>query len=523
MSDNNPHSGADADDARTSNFPTRREIMRQRQLREAEEARKEQRRIARQQRREEQAAKGIEPEDYSGIFDPDTGEIRKRSDRHHHGARHSTDTGSVRRQAPSSPADRGRVRRPATPEEPRRERNAGQQQRAVPVAAPAASSTTTESYDPLTTGTKSRRIAIERAKAKRRQRNRKIRTGVTIVAVLAIIAVCVYLAWNAIMGSRHQEEAIQDYPGPGSGSVEIVINPGDSGSVIGQNLVSKNVIKSEGAFLTAWNDNAAASSIQPGTYTLKEEMRAVDALAALLDPSNRSSNAITVPPGFTKAQVVERLSSFGDFSADEVEAAMADAEAIGLPPEAKGDAEGWLAPGTYEVHSDDTAAQVIKRMVDGMKANLDKLQVPEKDRQEVLIKASILEREVNIDEYYPKVARVIENRLTKPQAETVGYLNMDSTVLYGVGKTGGVPTAAELADADNPYNTYKHKGLPPTPIASPSVRAIEATLKPEPGDWLYFVTVNLDTGETKFASTLEEQERNKQEFVKWCEDNKGKC
>ena len=149
--------------------------------------------------------------------------------------------------------------------------------------------------------------------------------------------------------------------------------------------------------------------------------------------------------------------------------------------------------------------------------------MPEDQRQELLIKASILEREVNIEQYYPMVARVIENRLTQPQAETVGYLNMDSTVLYGVGKVGGVPTANEVADESNPYNTYKHKGLPPGPISSPSDLALESMLNPADGDWLYFVTVNLDTGETKFAATLEEQEKNRALFDQWCTDNPGKC
>lgn len=133
-----------------------------------------------------------------------------------------------------------------------------------------------------------------------------------------------------------------------------------------------------------------------------------------------------------------------------------------------------------------------------------------------------MEREVAFEEYMPQVARVIENRLTELTAETYGYLQMDSTVLYGVGKTGGVPTQADLED-DNPYNTYLYQGLPPTPIAVPSQAAIKAVVNPASGNWLYFVTVNLETGETLFAETLAEHNENVAIFSEYCTENPGIC
>ena len=99
---------------------------------------------------------------------------------------------------------------------------------------------------------------------------------------------------------------------------------------------------------------------------------------------------------------------------------------------------------------------------------------------------------------------------------------MDSTVLYGVGKTGGVPTASDLLD-ENPYNTYLHQGIPPSPIAQPSEAAIKAVMHPADGDWLYYVTIDLDTGETVFASTLADHEANQQKFKDYCKANPGKC
>ena len=100
---------------------------------------------------------------------------------------------------------------------------------------------------------------------------------------------------------------------------------------------------------------------------------------------------------------------------------------------------------------------------------------------------------------------------------------MDSTILYGLGRSGGMPTQAELDDASNPYNTRIHPGLPPTPIGSPGKGTITAVLNPPAGDWLYFVTINLDTGETRFASTYAEQQANEQLLQQYCAANEAKC
>ena len=121
------------------------------------------------------------------------------------------------------------------------------------------------------------------------------------------------------------------------------------------------------------------------------------------------------------------------------------------------------------------------------------------EREKIMIMASIAEAEVNSQEYYGKVTRVILNRID------IGMpLGMDTTVAYGLGITAAELTDAMLADDSNPYNTRIHQGLPPTPISNPGDNAIQAAMNPEQGDWLYFVTTNLQTGETKFAVTEDE-------------------
>ena len=101
-------------------------------------------------------------------------------------------------------------------------------------------------------------------------------------------------------------------------------------------------------------------------------------------------------------------------------------------------------------------------------------------------------------------------------------LQSDATVAYGTGNLHVVTTTAdERADATNPYNTYANDGLPVGPIGAPGDTAIQAALDPTPGDWLYFVTVNPETGETVFSTTLAEHNVGVQQFQQWLRDNPG--
>ena len=143
------------------------------------------------------------------------------------------------------------------------------------------------------------------------------------------------------------------------------------------------------------------------------------------------------------------------------------------------------------------------------------------DRQDVLIVASIIEREVFRSEDRAKVARVFYNRLKKGMP-----LQSDATVAYAVKKTGTIWTTAAERKNKSPYNTYLHKGLPPGPITAPAKAALEAAVNPEEGDWLYFVPVNLDTGETKFTNNYDDHLKALAELQAWClqsAENKKKC
>lgn len=347
---------------------------------------------------------------------------------------------------------------------------------------------------------------------KAHRRKKRIRTSIVLFFSVAIIVLAIVIAVPHLKGLISKPE-IADYPGPGTGSVVVTIPEGAIGSDIAKVLYDNGVVASSQAFINAFNEDPRAASIQAGSYQLMEEMSAKGAISALLDPASKAITRVTIPEGFTKQQVVERLANIFETDVTEVEAVLKDPDSFGLPAEAKGSIEGWISPLTYDFQPGDTVTDALTTMVKKRVDELNSLGISRDKWLRTLTVASIVEREVNWPDHYAQVARVIENRLVDTK-QVNGRLQMDSTVLYGIGKTGGVPTKAEL-ETDSPYNTYIHPGLPPTPISSPSIDAIKAASAPPAGDWLYFVTVNFDTGETKFAKTLEEHNKNVEELRQW--------
>jgi UPF0755 protein len=154
-------------------------------------------------------------------------------------------------------------------------------------------------------------------------------------------------------------------------------------------------------------------------------------------------------------------------------------------------------------------------MVDRTRESLTAAGVPAGDEQRVLTIASIIQREGRTDDF-AKVSRVIQNRLDDGM-----MLQMDSTSQYGYGElhAGVVSTSTEAQNDDNPWNTYVHTGLPIGPIANPNDAAIEAAIHPADGPWLYFVTINLQTGETVFSTTYAEHQAAIDTWQEWCRAN----
>jgi UPF0755 protein len=148
---------------------------------------------------------------------------------------------------------------------------------------------------------------------------------------------------------------------------------------------------------------------------------------------------------------------------------------------------------------------------------LDEAGVAPENRWNTVVLASIVQREAGLKDDYPKVARVFLNRLAQ------GWdLQSDATVAYGTGHTDRVETTdAEREDASNPYNTYVHPGLPVGPISNPGDLAINAVQHPADGTWMYFVTWNLETGETIFSTTQAEHDAAVEKWQQWMKDHPG--
>jgi UPF0755 protein len=363
--------------------------------------------------------------------------------------------------------------------------------------------------------------AQRRAAAKPKRRGGR-RMGCLFIAI-ALVAAAAFAAYTVLRPVVDGLLESNDYPGPGSGEVQVVVNDGDTGRAIGATLEKAGVVKSSKAFLEAASADARSASIQPGTYTLKKQMTAKDALAVLVDTANRSVPRVTIREGLWKNEIFAALSKGTGLPVAEYVAAAKDPAALGLPATAKGNLEGYLFPSTYEFPTKSTATEQLKTMVAKTVSELEKAGVAEADMERTLIVASIVEGEVSGDADRAKVARVIENRIKTVAAPNYGLLQMDSTVHFAVQKRGRAGTSDADRNSPSPYHTYKVQGLPPGPINSPGAASIAAAASPADGSWLFFVTTDPDTGETKFATTTAEHQRNVQEFQAWCREHSDRC
>jgi UPF0755 protein len=352
---------------------------------------------------------------------------------------------------------------------------------------------------------------------RRRRRRRSGRRFVVLFAALLVVALAAFAAVQFVRPIYDKFNQSDDYTGSGSGTVTVQIKPGDSGRAIGGTLESAGVVKSAGAFADAAAASPDGASIQPGTYHLHAKMSAAAALALLLDPSSRITNRVTVREGLRATAVIGLLAKQTGQPLAAYQAALKNPRAIGLPAWAHGKAEGLLWPATYDFEPKTTAAQQLSMMVHETVTRLGSSKVPDSQALKVLTIASIVQVEARAPADGPKVARVLDNRLAINMR-----LQLDSTVSYVTGKPGVATTAADRADP-SPYNTYVHAGLPPGPISNPGQAAINAALRPASGTWLYFVTVNPTTGETKFATTAAEAAANRAEFQAWCSAHTAAC
>lgn len=365
------------------------------------------------------------------------------------------------------------------------------------------------------------------------------RTRSTAVLIASILLIVGLIAWIAV---ARNGAAPKDYEGSGNGVEEIVEIPeGSTISQLGPELEKRDIVASNGAFQTAAANHPDADNIHPGYYLLEGQMSAKAAVDALLSEDNRITPVkvyggatlmdVNVLGGQTRYGIysmIQEVTCRGSNTQDCVDAeqlqdvaANADPKELGVPEWAvetvaarAGDPkrlEGLIAPGEYIIDPDASAQEIITDLVTRSAKQYNDTGIVERANAiglspyELLVAASLVEREAPAGEF-DKVARVILNRLDVPMR-----LEFDSTVNYGLTDVE-VATTDEDRAAVTPWNTYAMDGLPQTPIASPSMEAIDAMENPADGDWLFFVTVDQD-GTTVFNSTFEDHLRDTQRAV----------
>jgi UPF0755 protein len=356
-----------------------------------------------------------------------------------------------------------------------------------------------------------------------RKKKRGYSGCLAVIVALAVILGGAYFVGNK--GYHYLKDHLssaEDYPGPGHGHVLFEVKSGDTVSEIGRELKSKGVVASVQAFMDASNGK---TGIQVGYYQLKKKMAAQDAFDVLINPKHILTTAVTVPEGLRVADTVAILAAKTKFSKAQFDQALQDTAALGLPPYAKGNPEGYLFPSTYGFGPKEQPADMLKDMVDRWKQAADENDLEAgaaaqgKSPAEIMTIASLIQAEGRGSDM-PKVSRVIYNRLDGPgdKGGTNGRLQIDATVNFALDRKGVVAvTQDEIDNTDSPYNTYQVVGLPPGPINSPGDAAMKAALHPADGPWYYYVTVNLRTGETKFGTTYQQFLQYKQEFIQYCQ------
>jgi UPF0755 protein len=281
--------------------------------------------------------------------------------------------------------------------------------------------------------------------------------------------------------------------------IEFLVQDGELGSSIAQKLEKQGVVKSATKFIEEFNNDPKAAGISPGSHSIQTRIPAKTAIEQLLDPK-RMKNALVVREGSTLASVLSLLKANENIAG--AKSGYGAVNPVYANP--RNSLEGSLFPARYSFEANTSVEAALQKMVAKAKIEYSRLGVDagfEKYKPfEVLTIASMVQIEGDPTNF-SKVARVIYNRLKIGMA-----LQLNATVQYATKSQGQIMLSNKATKINSPYNTYRFAGLPPTPIANPSKDAIEATLNPATGDWLYFITVA--PKDTRFTKDFDE-------FFKW--------
>ena len=340
---------------------------------------------------------------------------------------------------------------------------------------------------------------------------KKIIVAVICIAVVIAAGVLFYIGG---LGKALDSENTQ--------TVNVTIPSGSGTIQIGQQLEENSIISSAEKFKLWSRIKGYDSQYKAGTYALSPSMD-FQTIADIIVGGKVNTVNFTVPEGYTIYQTARVIadSGLGDYDTlvSLIEAADFDYDFLDGAQNNKNKLEGYLFPNTYTIDEGMSEEQIIKVMLDEfekqpLKAITDKKLSSQHNASsgrsinEIITIASIIERECKVDEERKLVASVIYNRLEKGMP-----LQMCSTVQYVLGKQKEVLTYADTR-IESPYNTYTNAGLPPGPICSPGLAAVQAALHPADTDYLYFVLSEKLDGTSNFSSDYAQFERDKAAYDK---------
>ena len=327
------------------------------------------------------------------------------------------------------------------------------------------------------------------------------------ITVIALSTTLVLVASLFLIRDIRKPDPIPDFLlNERSIETTVVIPQGATGDKIAKLLFEKGVVKSPRAFFAAATANKLSKNIQPGTYRVETRIPGTEAVSQLLE-SKRRLLVLLIREGERAYELKNDLLDL-NFSKSEVDRIFN--QKIFVEGFGERDFEGFLFPATYNLTPQESVSSVRDRLLKKFISSIEDLdfisqaKLRDLSPYEALIIASIVQAEGFDERDFGKVATVIFNRLRLGMP-----LQMDSTILYALKERRIAVTKKDINIASS-YNTYNRRGLPPTPIGNPGIDALSATINPEPGEWLYFVTVA--PTETKFTKSYEEFLVFKKEF-----------
>jgi len=328
-------------------------------------------------------------------------------------------------------------------------------------------------------------------------------------AVLALLAVLVAAGGGVVLYARAQLDA------PASTHAHVVsvqVRSGETLDQLADDLAGKGVIRSSFWFKWFARYKGLADHLQVGQFKLDSGMGASAVVARLEAAPDVATVSVRFQEGWTAKQMARVVAASGvgvtadQYLAEVQSGSFNEPFLAGRPAGAS--LEGFLFPDTYQFPKGTSAHQIVQKQLDDFAHRVDGvLQSPPHGFTiyQVVVVASIIEREAQFANDRPLVASAIYNRLAAGM-----NLQSDATVEYGLGLTNREPSADELKQ-DTPYNTYLHGGLTPTPISNPSLASLQAAVGPARTNYLFWVADGC--GHNHYATTAAQHEQQNQQYL----------